>query len=134
MTLPPALLVLYALIPLCPISVFPYPLPHGGDAFQFDSDWRGQGIHFYRCAAGLGVFEIDRIDPVEGLKITFHVGEEDRYVNEILPTRARRFENIPHIFKNTVTLLFDVIGDDVPACIHCHSGDLFLTALSRTYS
>src|SRR6266513_1036002 len=78
------------------------------DHFELDRDWRRQCRHFdcrprrvWFALAG----EIFGVEFVVDRKIFFHVREEHRHIDNVIPACACVFENEPDIFKNGATLL-----------------------------
>ena len=78
------------------------------------------------------VFEVIRIDTIEGCEIPLHVGEEYRHINDLLPALASVFQDVPDVPKDGMTLSFDIIRGDVALAIEFDTGDLRRAAFTRT--
>lgn len=78
------------------------------------------------------ILEILRINAIVGLKIVFHIGEKDGYIHDLVPVGSRIFQNQTNVLEHGVTLLFDVVGNNVPFTIQLHARNLLGSSLSWT--
>src|SRR5206468_8852748 len=67
------------------------------------------------------------VDSVVDWKIFFHVREKDSDIDDVLPRRASVFQDKPHVFKDSATLRFNVVTNNVAGGIERDAGN-FLTA------
>ena len=101
---------------------------------------RLSSIHFLKTRdfdgrAARRIFcEILRPQLVIGLKILFHVRKVDRDIEQVIPGRARGFQNVLHVLEHAVALGFDVIGNDVLISIERDTRDFRAAALARAYA
>src|SRR5689334_7259197 len=97
-----------------------------GDHFQFDRDRRGQRGNFDRSPRWIWFASTSKMFGIEFIvdrKILFHVRQEDRDIDDVVPTCARVFENQPDVFKNRTTLLFDVVIRNVAVGVESDPGN-----------
>src|SRR6266849_264945 len=98
---------------------------------EFNRDRRGQSRDLDRraCRVGFAVAgEMFSIETVVDGKILLHVREEDRNIDNVVPTRAGVFQHEPNVFEDRSTLLFDIVIHDVARGIKRHAGDFFAAA------
>src|SRR5207237_5007123 len=75
--------------------------------------------------------EVFGVEFVVDRKIFLHVGQENRYIDDVIPTGARVLEHEADIFKHRAALLLDVVSRDVAALIEGDAGNFLGSALTR---
>lgn len=90
------------------IKPSPHSCTQNRQTFQLNRNRSRQRIHADSRPARLIVFEIFRVNAVEGVKIALHIHEENGHVHKVFPTRAAVFENDSHVLKNGMHLFFKI--------------------------
>src|SRR5207253_10936480 len=101
---------------------------------QLDGDWCRQRTDLNRSASRIWFAapgKVFRVDAVVDWKIFFHVGQKHGDIDDVLPCRARVFEDESDIFKHGAAFRFDVVADDVSSGIECDAGNFLAAARTR---
>jgi hypothetical protein len=69
-----------------------------------------------------------RVEAVVDREVFLHMREEDRNIDNVIPTRAGVFQHEPDIFEHGAALRFDVVVEDVAGSIERHARDFFAAA------
>ena len=107
------------------------------DHLELDRDRRRQRKNFNRRARWIGFAlarEMFGVEVVVDRKILFHVREEDRNVDNVVPACAGVFQDEPDILKHGTALRFDVVARDIAGGIERHARDFFAAARARSDS
>src|SRR5438477_5303502 len=75
--------------------------------------------------------EIFGVKSVIDWEILFHVGEENRNIDDVVPTRAGVFEHEANVFEHSATLRFDVVAHNIARSIERDARNFFTAADSR---
>src|SRR5437868_9097580 len=103
---------------------------HRRNHFQFYRNRRRQCTDLDRSTSWIRLARAGKIfcvDSVVDWKIFFHVYEKDSDIDDVLPRCAGVFQDKPHVFKDSATLRFNVVTNNVAGGIERDAGN-FLTA------
>ena len=101
------------------------------DHLKFDCDRGGECGDFNRGARRIwfaGPGKMFRVEAIINREVFLHVREEDRNIDNVVPTRVSVLQHKPHVFEHGAALRFDVVGEDVADGIERHARDLFAAA------
>ena len=104
------------------------------DDFQLDRDRRWERDDFDRGPGRIRLplsREIFRVKFVIKREILLHVCEEDCHINDVVPARARVFQDKPNILENGPALSFNLVTDNIAIGIQRDPRDFLATPGSR---
>src|SRR6266478_5815463 len=108
---------------------------HRRNHFQFYRNRRRQCTDLDRSTSWIwfaGPSKIFCVDSVVDWKIFFHVCEKDSDIDDVLPGCAGVFQHKPHVFKDSATLRFNVVTNNVAGGIERYAGNFLIATHART--
>src|SRR5437868_4194998 len=108
---------------------------HRRNHFQFYRNRRRQCTDLDRSTSWIrlaGAGKIFCVDSVVDWKIFFHVCEKHSDIDDVLPGCTGVFQDKPHVFKDSATLRFNVVTNNVAGGIECYAGNFLLATQAWT--